>query len=68
VRIPDFITGAVAGFDFDDACKSTAKPAALSVIGAYLADNRSDCFQYRFKDTPDAMKLQRLTITAAKGL
>jgi hypothetical protein len=67
VRIPDFITGAVAGFDFDNAGNHTAKPAALSVIGAYLADNRSDCFQFRFQDTEDAMKLQRLMITAAKG-
>jgi len=66
VRIPDIITGAIAGFDFDNAGNHTAKPAASSVIGAYLADNRSDCFLYRFRVTGDGMKIQRMMITAAK--
>lgn len=63
VRIPDFITGAFAGFDFENNGKHTAKPAASSLIGAYLADNRTDCFCFRFQSTDDAIKLQRVMIS-----
>jgi hypothetical protein len=63
-RIPDLITGAVAGFDFDNAGRHTAKPAALSVIGAYLAQNKSDCFFYRFRVNDEGTKIQRVMITS----
>ncbi len=63
IRIPDFITGAIAGFDFDNPGNSTAKPAALSLIGVYLANNKSDCFNYRFHINDEGMKVQRMMIT-----
>jgi hypothetical protein len=63
IRIPDFITGAIASFDFDNIGKDTAKPAGLSLIGAYLANNKSDCFNYRFHTKDDGLKIQRMMIT-----
>ena len=63
IRIPDFITGAIASFDFDNIGKHTAKPAGLSLIGAYLANNKSDCFNYRFHINDDGLKIQRMMIT-----
>jgi hypothetical protein len=65
IRIPDFITGAIASFDFDNSGKHTAKPAGLSLIGAYLANNKSDCFNYRFHINDDGLKVQRMMITTA---
>jgi hypothetical protein len=62
IRIPDFITGAIAGFDFNNAGNHTAKPAALALIGAYLANNKSDCFNYRFHVNDKGMKVQRMMI------
>jgi hypothetical protein len=63
IRIPDFITGAIASFDFDNIGRHTAKPAGLSLIGAYLANNKSDCFNYRFHIKDDGLKIQRMMIT-----
>jgi len=63
IRIPDFITGAIASFDFDNIGKHTTKPAGLSLIGAYLANNKSDCFNYRFHINDDGLKIQRMMIT-----
>ena len=65
IRIPDFITGAIAGFDFDNAGIHTAKPAAFSLIGAYLANNKSDCFSYRFHIGENGKKIQRTMIVTA---
>jgi hypothetical protein len=63
IRIPDFITGALASFDFDNTGKHTTKPAGLSLIGAYLANNKSDCFNYRFHINGGGLKIQRMMIT-----
>ena len=62
-RIPDLISGTVAGFDFDNSGNHTIKPAAWSVIGAYLANNRSDSFIYRFHVSSEGVKVQRMMIT-----
>jgi len=62
-RIPDLITGTVAGFDFDNSGNHTIKPAAWSVIGAYLANNKSDSFIYRFHVSSEGVKVQRMMIT-----
>ncbi len=62
-RIPDYIAGAIAGIDFDNAGNHTAKPAASSLIGAYLANNKSDSFIYRFHISDDGTKIQRMMIT-----
>ena len=35
IRIPDVVAGSIAGFDFNYPSCHTAKPAALSIIGAY---------------------------------
>lgn len=67
IRIPDFITGAIAGFDFDNAGNHTAKPAATSLIGAYLANNKIDCFNYRFRITDDDLRIQRLIINSVQA-
>ncbi len=63
VRIPDFITGAIAGFDFDNIGNHTAKPVSTTFLGTYLANNRRDCFQYRFHVNDEGMKIQRMLIT-----
>ncbi len=63
-RIPDLITGTVAGFDFSNEGNHTVKPAASSVIGSYLANNKSDSFIYRFHVCDEGMKVQRMLITA----
>jgi len=62
-RIPDLITGTVAGFDFDNLGNHTIKPAASSIIGAYLANNKSDSFIYRFHVSDEGTKVQRVMIT-----
>ncbi|MEW6290965.1 MAG: hypothetical protein AB1545_14035 [Thermodesulfobacteriota bacterium] len=62
-RIPDLITGTVAGFDFDNSGNHMIKPAAWSVIGAYLANNKSDSFIYRFHVSSEGVKVQRMMIT-----
>jgi hypothetical protein len=62
IKVPDLITGAVAGFDFNNAGNHTAKSAATSVIGAYLANNRSNCFIYRFHVNDEGAKVQRMMI------
>jgi hypothetical protein len=53
----------VAGFDFDNSGNHTIKPAAWSVIGAYLANNKSDSFIYRFHVSGEGVKVQRMMIT-----
>ena len=62
-RIPDLITGTVAGFDFDNSDNHTIKRAGWSVIGAYLANNKSDSSIYRFNVSSTGVKVQRMMIT-----
>ena len=61
-RIPDVITGSIAGFDFNKSRNHTTKPAAQTIIGTYLLNNRSDCFIYRFSVNDEGLKIQRLMI------
>jgi hypothetical protein len=61
-RIPDIIAGSIAGFDFCNSGNHTAKRAAQSVISAYLHNNRSNCFIYRFLVNDDGTKVQRLLV------
>lgn len=64
-RIPDIITGAIAGFDFRNSGNHTAKPAAQGVIGAYLCNNRTNCFTYQFVVNDNGVKIQRVMVTGA---
>lgn len=66
-RVPDVITGSIAGFDFKNSGIHTAKPAAQTVIYAYLLNNRRDCFIYRFLVNNEGMKVQQLMMANAEG-
>jgi len=64
-RIPDILTGAIAGFDFSDNRRHTLKPAAQTVVSDYLYGNRRNCFLYRFVVDDEGMRIQRVLIVKA---
>ena len=60
-RIPDYITGAVSGFNFDENRAIDQKAAQL--LGLHFRGNINNTFLYRFKVEDERIKLQRMVIT-----
>jgi hypothetical protein len=60
-RIPDYITGAVSGFNFDENRAIDQKTAQL--LGLHFRGNINNTFLYRFKVDDERIRLQRTVIT-----
>lgn len=60
-RIPDYITGAVSGFNFDENRAIDQKTAQL--LGLHFRGNINNTFLYRFKIDDERIRLQRTVIT-----
>lgn len=59
-RIPDYLTGAISGFDFTSNTVEVDK--ARKMLGLHFKGNIENTFLYRFKTTEDEFKLQRVLI------
>ncbi len=59
-RIPDYLTGAVAGFDFKQNRAIDQKTAQM--LGLHFNGNTKNTFVYRFKVDDDRIRLQRMLI------
>lgn len=59
-RIPDYITGGVSGFDFNDNRAIDQKTAQM--LGLHFSDNIRNTFLYRFKLDSERIRLQRMLI------
>jgi len=60
-RVPDYITGAVSGFNFDENRAVDQKTAQM--LGLHFKDNAKNTFLYRFKVDHERIRLQRMLIT-----
>lgn len=60
-RIPDYITGAVSGFNFDENRAIDQKTAQL--LGLHFRANINNTFLYRFRVDNEQIRLQRTVIT-----
>ena len=64
MRIPDYLTGTIAAFDFFKNNYDSLKPAVQSLIRDFLFDNRTNTFLFRFVGVNDEVKAQRVIIAA----
>jgi hypothetical protein len=64
-RIPDYITGAAAGFDFTQTRAVDEKTTQM--LGLHFRNNRSNTFLFRFKVDDERIRLQRMLITNKEG-
>ena len=60
-RIPDYITGAVSGFNFNENRAIDQKTAQM--LRLQFSKNSKNTFLYRFKLDKDRIRLQRMLIT-----
>jgi hypothetical protein len=60
-RIPDYLTGTISGFNFDEHRSIDNKTAKM--LGLHFRDNIINTFLYRFKLNDEHIRLQRLLIT-----
>jgi len=60
-RIPDYITGAVSGFNFDENRATDQKTAQM--LGLHFKNNTKNTFLYRFKVDGERIRLQRMLVT-----
>lgn len=59
-RIPDYITGAVSGFNFDENRAINKKTAQM--LGLHFRNNIKNTFVYKFKLDNERIRLQRMLI------
>lgn len=60
-RIPDYITGAISGFNFDE--NRTSGQKAAQMLGLHFRDNIENTFLYRFRVDDERIRIQRMLIT-----
>lgn len=62
VRIPDYLTGTIANFDFKKSDHILEKATIRKMLGFYLYENRNSSFIYRFYVNDEGMKIQRMLV------
>jgi hypothetical protein len=60
-RIPDYLTGAAAGFDFNG--RQPVDHKTTQMLGLHFSNNRKNTFLFRFNTDGERMRLQRMLIT-----
>lgn len=60
-RIPDYITGTISGFNFDENRAVDQKTAQM--LGLHFRGNTRNTFLYKFKVDDERIRLQRMLIT-----
>ena len=61
IRIPDYLTGAVSSFDFNQNLVMDEKSAQM--LGFHFQNNTRNTFLYKFKVDDEGMRIQRMLIT-----
>ena len=59
-RIPDYLTGAISGFSFEDNRAIDQKSAQM--LGLHFMENTTNTFLYRFRVDDERIRLQRMLI------
>lgn len=62
IRIPDYLTGTIANFDFKKHEHNLKKVTIQKMLGLYLYENRENSFLYRFHVAEEGMKIQRVLV------
>jgi len=62
VRIPDYLTGTIANFDFKKGDHNLEKITIQKMLGLYFSENRESSFIYRFHVIPEGLKIQRMLV------
>lgn len=60
-RIPDYLTGAISGFSFEENRAIDLK--STQMLGLHFRENTTNTFLYRFKVDDERIRLQRMLIT-----